>query len=64
MSWDHRTDLTLPSPLSAKGGFSKTYDLGGEDAHLIDHNVDGRIIMPVGPDIPSWMALQLFLCYT
>lgn len=48
VSWDHRTKIPLPNPLDRNSGaFSKTFDLSGADAQLIDHNVDGRIIIPV-----------------
>lgn len=50
ISWDHRTEIPLPSPLAQNNGaFTKTFDLSGNDAHLIDHNIDGRIILPVHP---------------
>lgn len=38
----------MPKMGSSSGlGFSKTYELGGAHAFLVDHQIDGRILMPV-----------------
>lgn len=51
VSWDHSTPYPLPRGWlsSGGGGFTKTYKLGDEHAFIADHNVDGRILMPVRP---------------
>lgn len=62
VSWDHRTKIPLPNPLDRNSGaFSKTFDLSGADAHLIDHNVDGRIIIPVSASLVTRLAFPRFL---
>ena len=55
VSWDHSGEYPLPSTWLAggAGGFSKTYKLGEEEhAFIADHNVDGRILMPVSRPMP------------
>lgn len=49
-AWDHRTQYPLPSvPDITRGMFTVTYDLSGQHSYLVDHNIDGRILMPVRP---------------
>ncbi len=50
VSWDHSGEYPLPSAWLASGaaGFTKTFKLDEpEHAFIADHNVDGRILMPV-----------------
>lgn len=50
VSWDYRSDLKLPNPLLANQSlFSRTFELNGVDSFLLDHQVEGRVIMPVSP---------------
>ena len=58
VSWDHTADYPLPTnwlPSRAEG-FTKTYDLDTEEhAFLVDHTVDGRIILPVSKTFVCWI---------
>ena len=53
MAWDHKVDYPMPSSMNGAGGadgaFQKTFELAGEHAFLADHQIDGRILMPVRP---------------
>jgi hypothetical protein len=54
VSWDHSTPYPLPRGwLSGSAGFTKTFKLGAEHAFIADHNVDGRILMPVCAPFPA-----------
>lgn len=59
MSWDHSGDYPLPNAWLSSGtaGFTKTYKLDDpEHAFIADHNVDGRILMPVRRSF--WQQVQ------
>ena len=49
VSWDHTTQYAMPTDwlLSNTKAFTKTFDLGKQHAYLLDHTVDGRVILPV-----------------
>ena len=50
VSWDHTTQYAMPTDwlYSNTKAFTKTFDLGKQYAYLLDHTVEGRVILPVG----------------
>ncbi|CAK0731645.1 hypothetical protein CVIRNUC_000023 [Coccomyxa viridis] len=51
VSWNHSTEYKLPEfqtigAGAGIGGFEKVYDTKGKHAFLVDHNIDGRVLMP------------------
>lgn len=50
VSWEHSGEYPLPNEWLSGGGagFTKIFKLNDEEhAFIADHNVDGRILMPV-----------------
>jgi hypothetical protein len=61
VSWDHSGGYPLPNAWLSSGtaGFTKTFKLDDpEHAFIADHNVDGRILMPVRRTF--WRHIQHF----
>lgn len=55
VSWDRQLyEVPLMSEQPEPGTiYERVYDLGGEDAYIADHTIDGIVFIPVRQSCPS-----------